>query len=164
MLIVVGMAIRHFTESRSWQAARAFKLGIYRLCDSGALARDDRLRGQLREAAASAVSHVAEGFGRFDPIDHARFLKMSRASLLECLNHLQDAVDRGYIADGVRDTQTRNAQTALKEIGGFLDYLQSPEAAENAKRVKSTRFQRRRKRTQNLEPEPGTGNSEPGTN
>jgi four helix bundle protein len=144
------MSMKNYREMRAWQAARAFKLGIYELIDTGSLASDERLRTQLREAAASAASHTSEGFGRFDPVDFARFLKMARASLIECQNHLQDAVDRKHITDSVRQAHDGKAQEALMEIGGLLDYLQSPEAAENAKRIKEARFARRRKRTENM--------------
>jgi four helix bundle protein len=148
------MAARDFRDLRAWQATRAFKVGIYQLTQSGALALDERLRLQLQEAAASAASHISEGFGRFDPQDFARFVKMGRASLLECQNHLIDAVDRGHITESVRIEHHATAQLALFEIGGLLDYLQSPEAITNAKRIKEARFARRRARAANPNSEP----------
>jgi four helix bundle protein len=141
------MAARTFRELRSWQVARAFKRAVYGLTESGSLSRDDRLQFQLREAAASAVSHISEGFGRFDPADFARFVKMARASVIECQNHLEDAVDRGHITDEVRRVHDAQAQLVLKEIGGLLDYLQSPEAKRNAERVRQRRIERRNRRS-----------------
>jgi four helix bundle protein len=179
------MTAETFRDLRAWQTTYAFKLAVYRLIDSGPISQDERLSTQLREAAASAASHVCEGFGRFDPVDFARFVKMGRASLMECRNHLQDAVDRGHITDGLRQEHEAKAQEALKEMGGLLDYLQSPEAKRNAERIRQKRFERRNrrlnseKRTTNQEPgtanqeprtrnpnqehEPGTRNREPGT-
>ena len=158
------MSVRSFRDLRAWQAARAFKIAVYALTDAGTLVRDERLRSQLREAAASAASNISEGFGRFDPVDFGRFLKMARASIIECQNHLQDAVDRRHIADDVRQAHDTLAQTALMEIGGLLDYLQSPEATANARRIKESRFERRRQRVANQKSpnqEPGTVNPEP---
>jgi hypothetical protein len=43
---------------------------------------------------------------------------------------------------------------AMKEIGGLLDYLQSPEAKRNADRIRQQRMERRRRRKQ------GTSNSD----
>src|SRR5688572_17329802 len=97
------MAVRSFDELRAWQTARAFKLAVYRLSQSGTLARDFRLRDQLCESAASAVSQVAEGFGRFNPADFARFQGIAKASLIEAQNHLHDAVDRGHITEDARN-------------------------------------------------------------
>ena len=130
------------------------------MTEAGPLSQDERLRTQLCEAAASATSHLSEGFGRFDPLDFARFVKMSRASLIECQNHLQDAVDRRHITDDTRQEHEEKAQEALREIGGLLDYLQSPEAKRNAERICQKRFDRRNSRS-NVEP--GTENSEPRT-
>jgi hypothetical protein len=92
----------------------------------------------------------------------SRFVRMGRASLLECVNHLIDAVDRGHITEDVRVEHQARAQQALFEIGGLLDYLQSPAAAANAKRIKNARVARRRVRTanenKNENKDPGTGN------
>jgi four helix bundle protein len=145
------MPVRTLEDLRAWRAAREFKLGIYRLIGSPPLSRDERLSTQLREAAASSVSQISEGFGRFDPLDFARFVKMARASLIECKNHLVDAVDRRHISEETRKEHAERAEAALMEIGGLLDYLQSPEAKRNAERIRQTRFERRR-RQRNSEP------------
>jgi four helix bundle protein len=147
----LAVAVQSFRDLRSWQAARTFKVGIYRLTDAGPLSRDQRLSDQLREAAASAASAISEGFGRFDPADFGRFLKMARASLIECQNHLEDAVDRGHIQEETRALHEGQARVALMEIGGLLDYLQSPAAKKNAERIRQARFARRARR--NAEPE-----------
>ncbi len=174
------MTAKTFRDLRAWQTAYAFKLRIYELIESGPLSNDETLRKQLRESAASAASQISEGFGRFDPVDFARFVKMARASLVECQNHLQDAVDRGHITNDVRHEYEKLAKDALLEIGGLLDYLQSPEAKRNAERVRQKRHERRARtkspywnreprnlepRTENPEPEPRTRtwNREPGT-
>ena len=135
-----------FRDLRAWQAARAFKRALYCLLDQPPLAMDLRLSAQLREAAASAQSCISEGFGRFDPADFARFVKIGRASILECQNHLDDAVDRGLISEIVRKQYDDHAREVLSEIGGLLDYLQSPEAKRNAERIRQARFERRRNR------------------
>ena len=102
-------------------------------------------------------AHVAEGFGRFNPPDNARFVVMARASLMESQNHLGDLVDRGYITEGERLALNKLAETALKETTGWLEYLQSPEALRNARRARERRIasrNERRSRTPNTEPEP----------
>ena len=137
------MGFRQIEDIRAWRLAHEFKVGVYRLMESSPFARDVRLRDQLREAAASAVSQISEGFGRFDPMDFARFVKMARASLIECKNHLVDAFDRGYISADIQREHGMRADSALKEMAGLLDYLQSPEAKRNADRVRQGRIQRR---------------------
>jgi four helix bundle protein len=150
------MSATSLQDLRAWQTCRAFKLAIYRLCDTSSVGRDPRLRTQLCEAAASAASQVAEGFGRFNPADFARFLAMARASLVEAQNHLQDAVDRGHICEDAQADSHSLAQAALRDVTSLLEYLQSPRAQENARKV---RAKRQARRTQN--PEPRTKNPEP---
>ena len=158
LLVVDRMIAKRFEDLRAWQAARAFKLEIYELLDGGSLRAHAKLEGQLRDAAAGPPSHISEGFGRFDPVDFARFVKIARASLFECRNHLQDAVDRGVLAETTRERLVQLATEALMEIGGLLDYLHSPEAKRNAERIRQKRierYRRRRNRTGNEEgPEP----------
>src|SRR5882672_5263262 len=88
---------RHFRELHCWQVSNELKLGIYRLSDRPELKRDLRFYDQIRDAAASAPRNIAEGFGRRTHAEFARFLDIARGSLAECQNHLQDAVDRGYL-------------------------------------------------------------------
>jgi four helix bundle protein len=146
------MTANSFQELRAWQTVRAFKLGLYKLIEQPPLAGDFKLCEQIRDAAASAQSNIAEGFGRFDPVDFARFVKIGRASLLECRNHLIDAVERRHINEDECQEHQQRYEEALKEVGGLLDYLHSPEAKRNAERIRQRRIERRRRRTPNLEP------------
>ena len=143
------MVAKHYWELDAWQTVRSFKLGIYNLVDREPLASDVKLRNQMRESVASAQSHIAEGFGRFDPLDNARFVKMARASMLECHNHLGDAVDRKWITEDTRREHVARWETAMKAIGGWLDYLQSEEAKRNAERIRRMRVDRRGQRKRN---------------
>jgi four helix bundle protein len=161
------VGVRSFDDLRAWQSARKFKLAIYRLIEGGTLAKDFELRDQLRDCSASAVSHVAEGYGRFYPADFARFVGMAKASIIEAQNHLIDAVDRGHISEETRAQHHDLGQSALRDVTALIEYLQSPKAAENAKKA---RAKRQARRTQNSEPrtenqahEPKNTNPEPGT-
>ena len=136
------MGVGSFHDLRAWQTARTFKLAIYRLSESSPLCQDCRLRNQLCEAAASAVSQVAEGYGRFNPKDCARFLGMAKASLIEAQNHLQDAVDRRHITEEAKVAHHELARIALRDVTSLLEYLQSPKAAQNAQGIRNARQNR----------------------
>ena len=143
-------SVKSFKDLRVWQSARAVKKSIYDLVDGGSFRREPRLRDQLREAAASAVSHISEGYVRFEPRDQARFLRMAKASLAECQNHLIDAVDRAVITEEIRLEHDGKIEDVLRQIAAFIIYLQSPEARRNAERI---RQRRSRRRTANPEPD-----------
>jgi four helix bundle protein len=88
---------KHFRELICWQLANELKIALYQLADAPNVQRDLRFRDQLRDAAASGPRNIAEGFGRRTHREFAHFLDIARGSLMECQNHLQDAVDRGYL-------------------------------------------------------------------
>jgi four helix bundle protein len=70
---------------------------VYEVIAAGHVRRDVNYCDQIRAAARSAPSNIAEGFGRFAPREFARFLDIARASLMETHNHLQDGRDLGYL-------------------------------------------------------------------
>jgi four helix bundle protein len=146
---------------RAWQLTYKFKLSIYRLLRESLIATQFTLRDQLQDSAASAVSQIEEGFARFYPKDNGRMVVNAKASLKECVGHLRDAVDRGLIDERVFTEHEALAASALREIAGYVDYLQSPEAETNARRIRERRMERRRKRLESSEPR--TENSEPET-
>ena len=143
-----GVGFQRFTDIRAWKASRVYKRAVYRVTEAGALDGDRDLRRQLEEAVKGPPAHIAEGFGRFSPLDFARFVRMARASLIESQNHLTDAVDAGFITEATRSELDALAEVALKESAGLINYLQSAAAQRNAESAK------RRVRRPDLEPEP----------
>jgi four helix bundle protein len=76
--------VERFEDLKCWQEARQLTALVYRICEEGKLARDFETRGQIKRASLSAMSNVAEGFGRrFNPKDFIRFLDISQSSCLE---------------------------------------------------------------------------------
>jgi len=136
----VGHGVRRFTDLRAWQACVTYTRAVYRLCEGEPIASDWKRRGQLEDSVWGPPGHVAEGFGRFNPLDFARFVVMARASLMESQNHLLDFVDRGYITEERRLELNLLAERALEETTGLLEYLQSPEALRNARRARERRI------------------------
>jgi four helix bundle protein len=114
---------RHFTELDCWQLANDLKLKIYTVSERPALKRDRNYYEQIRDAAASGPRNIAEGFGRRTHADFARFLDVARASLMECQNHLQDGVDRGYLGQTECDDLLVLAKRACGAVAGLQRHL-----------------------------------------
>lgn len=145
------MGVRRYTDLRAWQACDAYKKAIYKLCSDGPLSKDWRRREQLETSVAGPPAHIAEGYGRFNPPDFARFTVLARSSLMESQNHLRDAVDKRYITETTRLEHEKLAEEAIREVTGLMEYLQSPEALRNARRARERRIASRSEH-QNLEP------------
>ncbi len=56
--------LRGFEEIKAWNKARELTREIYKCSMVGAFARDFGLRDQIRRAAVSVMSNIAEGFER----------------------------------------------------------------------------------------------------
>jgi len=145
--------VKRFTDLRAWQACDVFKKAVYRLCEHTSIANDLGRRKQIEESSSRTTAHIAEGFGRFNPADFARFCVIARSSLMESQNHLLDFVDKRYISEQVRLELNQLAETALEEVTGLMEYLQSPEALRNARRARERRIASRpQRRSENQEP------------
>jgi len=148
--------VRRFTDVLAWQACDAYKKAVYKLLDKGVFGKDWKRLEQLEDSVAGPPGHVAEGFGRFNPPDFARFTVIARSSIMESQSHLIDAVDKRYITEQTRLELDSLAVSALEEVTGLMEYLQSPEALRNARRARERRIasrpERLSRRTQNREP------------
>jgi four helix bundle protein len=118
---------RHFRELQCWQLSNELKLGVYRLSDQPQVKGDGRFYDQIRDAAASAPRNIAEGFGRRSHADFARFLDVARGSLAELQNHLQDAVDRGYLDVGEFERLNSLSERAAAATARLQRYLRGPQ-------------------------------------
>ena len=115
--------VRHFRELVCWQLSRELKIALYDLTERPEVKRDFLFCNQLRDAAASAPRNIAEGFGRRSHADFARFLDVARGSLAECQNHLQDAVDRGYLSDQEFASLHTLSERACGAVAGLQRHL-----------------------------------------
>ena len=61
---------------------------------------------QLRRAAASVPSNIAEGNGRAGNKDYAHFLAIARGSLYETITQLELAKELGYVGGDSRSRPT----------------------------------------------------------
>ncbi len=86
-----------FEDLQVWQKARSLAVLIYRGSLDGPLAKDFGLRDQMRRAAVSIASNIAEGYDRESAQDTIRFLFIAKASAAELLTQIHIASDIGYL-------------------------------------------------------------------
>ena len=113
------MGAEGFRELRVWQAAKELAVLIYRSSESGPLARDFGLRDQLRRAAVSIPSNIAEGDERDTNRDSVRFLYIAKGSLAELRTQLEIARDIGVLSP----TLHLDLESKCAEIGRMLGAL-----------------------------------------
>ena len=100
------MAYQHFTEMPVWQSAHKLVLLVYHQSSGFPKEEQYALTTQIRRAAVSVSSNIAEGFGRHHSRDKSQFYYNSRGSLYEVENQALIARDLGYLsADGYHDVK-----------------------------------------------------------
>ena len=117
--------MRRVEDIQAWQKARELVREIYKSTADGSLARDFGFRDQIRRAAVSSMSNVAEGFARKSDKDFARFLDIARGSAIEVQSLLYVALDVRYIGGHEFEKLSRLANEAASLIGGLTSYLRS---------------------------------------
>ena len=113
------MGIEGYRELRVWQHAKELAVSVYTLSSSGPLSRDFGLRDQIRRAAVSIPSNIAEGDERDTNKDSVRFLYIAKGSLAELRTQLEIARDIG----AVDATSFGQLEATCAEIGRMLGSL-----------------------------------------
>lgn len=117
--------IQKFEDIDAWQKARALTREVYAVTADGAFAKDFGLRDQIRRAAVSVMSNIAEGFDRGGVREFIQFLFIAKGSAAEVQAQLYVALDAGYIKrEQFRDLYDLAGDTG-RVIGGFIRYLKT---------------------------------------
>jgi four helix bundle protein len=115
--------IERFEDIEAWQQARELTRAIYAVSNEGRFSRDFGLRDQIRRAAVSVMSNIAEGFERHGDTEFRRFLAIAKGSAGEVQAQLYVALDAGLIKQVQFDSLYQLAAQAGNLIGGFIRYL-----------------------------------------
>jgi len=116
--------IRTFEDIDAWKAGRSLTQSVYRVTRNQRFARDFALRDQIRRAAISITSNIAEGFERNRRREFIQFLRYAKASAGEVRSQLYVAFDEGYIDEQTFVTLRDEARSTSRQIQGFIRYLE----------------------------------------
>jgi len=91
--------ISNFYDLNAWKEGHGLVLSIYKITKD--FPRDELfgLVSQMRRAAVSVTSNIAEGFSRRSLKEKVQFYSMASGSLTELHNQLMVAKDVGYITE-----------------------------------------------------------------
>ena len=113
---------RKHHDLRLWQEAMCLVKDIYRV--TGDFPREETyaLTSQMRRAAISIPSNIAEGAGRTGVREFLQFLSITRGSLSELETQVILAQDLGYLKDNCSLLEKIDGIFGL--IGGLMNSLQ----------------------------------------
>ena len=119
-----------YQDLRVWQKSIDFITDIYKVTKSFPSSELYGLVTQLRRAAVSVSSNIAEGQGRTTKRDFHRFLGQSRGSLLEIETQLVVSTNLGYISAEERQRLMSDVGVLKAMLNGLMESLVEPEHAE----------------------------------
>ena len=119
------MQVKNFEDLEIWKDARLLTKATYQLTKDARFAKDFALRDQIRRAAVSILSNIAEGFERGGNQEFIQFLYVAKGSCGEVRSQLYVAMDQGYVDPKLVD----DLLTSLKRLSimtkHLIDHLKS---------------------------------------
>jgi four helix bundle protein len=117
--------IKQFEDIEAWQTARKLCNTIYEMTKIGEFARDYGLKDQIRRAAVSVMSNIAEGFESRTQALFVDFLGRAKGSAGEVRAQLYIALDCKYIPQASFAEAFELADKVIRQIYRFMAYLTS---------------------------------------
>lgn len=111
--------MKDYKDLISWQKSVQLAAEIYNLTRQLPKEETYGLTAQIRRAAVSIASNIAEGYGRESAAEYARFLRIARGSLYETETQL-------FLAERLQFLDRTNMETTLSlcaEIGKMLNAM-----------------------------------------
>lgn len=115
--------IRRFEDIEAWKTGRELARLVYQVSKSPAFERDFALRDQIRRAAISVVSNIAEGFESRTNSLFLEFLGRAKGSAGEVRAQAYVALDAELVDQVQFGNLTALAEKCSKQIGSLMAYL-----------------------------------------
>ncbi len=87
----------NFMELDVWKKAKELAVEIYKITDNDFFKKDFSLRDQIRRAAISIPSNIAEGDERLSNKESVRYFYIANGSIAELITQLLICKDIGYL-------------------------------------------------------------------
>jgi four helix bundle protein len=120
-------SIQRFEEIEAWNKGRELTRRIYQITSKANFSRDFTLKDQIKRAAISITSNIAEGFERGGNREFIQFLATAKGSASELKSQLYAALDAGYIDKNEFEELYKLGHSIVLLTGGFMKYLQQSE-------------------------------------
>lgn len=112
--------ITSFTDLNAWKEAHKFVLLIYKMTKGFPKEEMFGLTSQIRRAAVSIVSNIAEGFSRRSYADKGQFYAIALGSLTEVQSQVLVARDLDYLNNQNFNIVADQAVIVSKLLNGLI--------------------------------------------
>ena len=112
----------NFKELKVWQEAKDLAVAIYTITENEQFKKDFSLKDQIRRAAISIPSNIAEGDERLTNKEAIRFLYIANGSIAEVITQLIIAHEIGYIDNDTLQSFVTRLESLSKKIKSLIKY------------------------------------------
>ncbi|UCF31942.1 MAG: four helix bundle protein [bacterium] len=121
------MGARRFEDLKAWQKARTLNKGVFKFTEQSTGPMNLSFQRQIRRAALSVMSNVAEGFDRGGDREFIQYLYQAKGSCAEVRSQLHAGLDMGLLDPGSFTELREMAEETSKVIQGLIRYLSKSE-------------------------------------
>ena len=127
--------VTRFEDLRVFQQAREVCHRVHALTKTGAIVKDRVLVDQMRRAALSIVSNIAEGFERQSNAEFARFLYIAKGSCGELRAQALVALDEEHWTKTTHDEINERCRKLGASLSNLISYLNQSGVARKQQRA-----------------------------
>ncbi len=113
-----------FEKLDVWQKSVEFASQVYEATRGFPSEERFGLTSQMRRAAVSVSSNIAEGSGRTSDKDFAHFVTMAYGSLMEVVSQAQVALRQSFLQADTQGELNRRAEELARMLSGLKSSLQ----------------------------------------
>lgn len=115
-----GNKIQSFTDLRVWQEAHRLVILVYKITKDFPKEEVFGLSAQMKRAAVSITSNIAEGFSRHSLKEKLQFFSIAHGSLTELQNQILIARDVDYVGKDLFEELSGKAVSVHKLLNAFI--------------------------------------------
>jgi len=123
-LMPINHLMGNFKQLIIWQESKDLAVTIYKLSNEGKLSKDFGLRDQIRRAAVSISSNIAEGEEAGFDKQSIKYMHIAKASLAELFTQIQIAYAIGYLDKLDYEDIIETIEKILKQIKSLIKHRQ----------------------------------------
>lgn len=114
---------KSFEEMEMWKRSRDLVKFTYNITKNKEFCKDFSLTDQIRRAAVSVMSNIAEGFERGSNTEFIQFLYIAKGSCGEVRTQLYASLDQAYITSEEFKAGRDLCVDISGQISGLIQYL-----------------------------------------
>lgn len=117
------MSVTRFENLECWKSARSLAVDLYKISSKGEFNKDFGFKDQVRRAAVSIASNIAEGKERETVAEFIRYLYVAKGSAGELKTQLLIAQDIGYVDQDCSGDLSMRIDNLSAMIGALIKTL-----------------------------------------